>query len=122
MLERRDRLLLRGLTITLMLYQTAALFISGQVITFILYGVLLIMLRQGYNWARIVLGGLLLLTAGVGILGLTGAVEMRLPYPAATLFILIGYIVAGLWLLCSPPLRRVFRKRAVRDSEEAADV
>lgn len=111
MLQRREKLILRSLAVLLMLYQTVAMFISGQVVTFFIYGALLIMLRQGHNWARLVLGVLLLVSAAVGGLGLTGVIAMNLPYPVATLFILVSYAAAGLWLLCSRGLRQVFRER-----------
>lgn len=111
MLQRREKLILRSLAVLLMTYQTVAMFISGQVVTFFIYGALLILLRQGHNWARLVLGVLLLVSAAVGGLGLTGVIAMNLPYPVATLVILVSYAAAGLWLLYSRGLRQVFRER-----------
>ncbi|WP_028559160.1 hypothetical protein [Paenibacillus pinihumi] len=102
---RKGKLLLTGVIAILMIYQFAALFLSGQIVSFVVYSALLFLLYLGYGWVKFILAGLMLLTVVIGLLGLTGVLSMNLPYPAATLSIIVVYAAAGMLLLFSPDIR-----------------
>ncbi|MBJ6363981.1 hypothetical protein ACFOQM_22395 [Paenibacillus sp. GCM10012307] len=111
---RQGKLLLSGVIAILLIYQFAALFLSGQIVSFIIHCALLLLLYSGFVWAKFILAGLMLITVAVGLLGLAGILPMNLPYPAATLGILSFYAISSMILLFSPSIRAYMRTKTKR--------
>ncbi|GGF92765.1 hypothetical protein [Paenibacillus abyssi] len=117
--EKKGKLLLLTIAGALLAVQLVSIFISGQMVSFALHLILIILMHQGYAWAKYVLASLMVLSVWVGVLGLTGYLPLSMPYPAASYAILAFYAAIAAVLFFSKSVSAYMRSKRNKTKEGA---